>query len=318
MSIKVFIDGAAGTTGLRLAERLSGRSEIKLLEIDPAKRKNADARAEMANNADIVFLCLPDDAAKEAVAGITNPKTRVIDASTAHRTLDSWAYGLPELSQAHRDKIINSKCVANPGCYAASFILPVYPLVTGGIIPADYPFTCHGLSGYSGAGRPMIEKYEDSARADYLAWPRQYALGQTHKHLPEMKKIAGLEAEPVFNPIICDIHSGMVVTVPLHLRLLGKKMSAKDIQAFLADYYSGQSAVRVMEFGAEGVHEGSMLDLGAMAGSDCLQIFVGGNDEQAVLISRLDNLGKGASGNAIQCMNIMCGLDEMAGLNVAY
>ena len=318
MSIKVFIDGAAGTTGLRLAERLAGRAEIELLEIDANLRKDAKARADIANSADIVFLCLPDDAAKEAVAGITNSNTRVIDASTAHRTLDSWEYGLPELSETHRDKIINSNRVANPGCYAASFILPVYPLVASGIIPADYPFTCYGLSGYSGAGRPMIEKYEDTARAEYLAWPRQYALGQTHKHLPEMKKIAGLENQPVFNPIICDIHSGMMVTVPLHLRLLNKKVSAKDIQNFLADYYKGQKAVRVMDFGAESVHEGAMLDLGAMAGSDCLQIFVGGNDEQAVLVSRLDNLGKGASGNAIQCMNIMCGLDEMTGLNVAY
>ena len=318
MSIKVFIDGAAGTTGLRLAERLSGRSEVELLEIDAAYRKDAGTRADMANSADIVFLCLPDDAAVEAVAGIKNSHTCVIDASTAHRTLDSWAYGLPELSAAHKQKIISSNRIANPGCYAASFILPVYPLVAGGIIPADYPFTCHGLSGYSGAGRPMIEKYTDQARAEYLAWPRQYALGQTHKHLPEMKKIAGLDAPPVFNPIICDIHSGMVVTIPLHLRLLNKKMSAKDIQSYLAEYYAGQAAVRVMDFGAESVHEASMIDLGAMAGSDCLQIFVGGNDEQAVLISRLDNLGKGASGNAIQCMNIMCGLDEMEGLSVAY
>jgi len=302
MSIKVFIDGSEGTTGLRLADRLGNRPEIQLLDIDPALRKDAAERSRIANSADVVFLCLPDVAARESVAGITNPATRVIDASTAHRIQDDWAYGLPELSAAHREKIISSKRVAVPGCYATGFAVAVYPLVSGALLPADYPFTCFGLSGYSGAGKQMIEKYRDPARPASYASPRQYALGLTHKHLPEMQKICRLAAPPVFSPVICDIYAGMTVTIPL-------RAPAKELHSFLADYYSGQKAVRVMPFG-----EGEMLDIEAMAGLDTLELYVSGHDNQTVLISRMDNLGKGASGAAVQCMNLICGFNEMEGL----
>ena len=318
MKRKVFIDGAEGTTGLRLADRLAPRTDIELLKIDSALRKDTAERARIANQADIVFLCLPDAAAIEAVAGITNPDTRIIDASTAHRVADDWAYGLPELSQAHRDAIVASKRVSNPGCYAMGFVLSVYPLTAQGIVNPDYPFTCHGVSGYSGGGRSLIAQYENTERPDCYNWPRQYGLPQQHKHQPEMQKRSGLAHPPVFNPILCDLYAGMVVTVPLHLRLLNKKWTAQDVQKFFADYYAGQRAVKVMDFGAESACEAGMIDTGALANSDLLQLFVCGSAEQAVLVCRMDNLGKGASGAAIQSMNLMCGLDEMTGLNESF
>ena len=316
MPTKVFIDGSEGTTGLRLADRLRGRAEIELLSIDPALRKDVSERARIANSADIVFLCLPDAAAIEAVAGITNPLTRVIDASTAHRVQGDWAYGLPELSAAHRDAVKNSKRVAVPGCYATGFVLAAYPLVNEGIATPSYPFTCFGISGYSGGGRTVIENYRDKNRPEYYTSPRQYALGLTHKHLPEMQKITGLQAPPLFSPVICDIYAGMTVTIPLQLRLLEKKMSAKDLHTFLCDYYAGQKAVRVMDFGAHESYESGMIDIEHMAGLDTLELYVSGHEDQAMLISRMDNLGKGSSGAAVQCMNFMCGFDEMAGLEI--
>jgi len=314
MPIKVFIDGSEGTTGLRLADRLKTRPEIELLSIDPALRKDTRERAKIANSADIVFLCLPDAAARDAVAQITNPATRVIDASTAHRVQSGWTYGLPELSPEHREAVANSKRVAVPGCYATGFVLAAYPLVRGGIVSSDFPFICFGISGYSGGGRVVIEKYHDESRPGYYTSPRQYALGLTHKHLPEMQKITGLYSPPLFNPVICDVYAGMTVTIPLQLRLLEKKMSAKDLHRFLAEYYAGQKAVRVMDFGAHESYEGGMIDIGHMAGLDTLELYVSGHEGQAMLISRMDNLGKGSSGAAVQCMNIMCGFDEMAGL----
>ena len=314
MQTKVFIDGSEGTTGLRLAERLRGRGEIELLSIDSALRKDAGERARIANSADIVFLCLPDDAARESVASITNPAARVIDASTAHRIQDDWAYGLPELSDTHRKAIANSKRIAVPGCYATGFILAAYPLVSEGIAASDYPFVCFGISGYSGGGRTVIENYQSENRPAYYTPPRQYALGLTHKHLPEMQKITGLSAPPVFAPIICDVYAGMTVTIPLPLHLLRKKMSAKDLHAFFADFYAGQKAVRVMDFGAHEAYESGMIDIEHMAGRDTLELYISGHDDQAMLIARMDNLGKGSSGAAVQCMNIMCGFDEMAGL----
>lgn len=312
--IRVFIDGAEGTTGLRLHERLRGRDDVSLLRIDPEKRKDAAERARIANAADIVFLCLPDTAAREAVQGIVNPRTIVLDASTAHRTNPGWAYGLPELSAEHRARVANSRRIAVPGCHASGFLALVYPLIKGGILPADYPLTCHSLTGYSGAGKPMIAKYEDAGRAAHYAFPRQYALGLAHKHLPEMQLIAGLRYEPVFNPIIDNFYAGMEVTVPLHSRLLKKFMGAAALQEYFAEYYAGQRFVQVQPFGAHEQYEGGMIDAGALAGLDYMQIFVSGREDQANLVARFDNLGKGASGAAIQCMNIACGFEEAAGL----
>lgn len=312
--IHVFIDGAEGTTGLRLNDRLSGREDVRLLAIDPALRKDAAERARLANSADVVFLCLPDAAAREAVAGVTNPDTVIIDASTAHRTLDDWAYGLPELSPAHREKLARAARIAVPGCHASGFIALVYPLLAGGIAPADYPFTAHSVTGYSGAGKPMIAKYADEHRPACYGSPRQYALGQSHKHLPEMQKIAGTAFPPLFNPIIADFYAGMVVTVPLHTRLLDKKMGAEELHRFFSEHYAGQKLVRVQPFGSEAAFEGAMVDAGALAGKDFMEIFVCGHADQTVLLARFDNLGKGASGAAVQCMNIACGLDEAAGL----
>ncbi|MCL2055707.1 MAG: N-acetyl-gamma-glutamyl-phosphate reductase [Oscillospiraceae bacterium] len=314
MSVKVFIDGAEGTTGLRLAERLQSRKDIELMPIDTKLRKLESERTRLSNLADVVFLCLPDAPAKEAAAKITNPRTKIIDASTAHRTAHDWVYGLPELSAAHRSAVKGAAHLANPGCYATGFIALVYPLVCAGIAPADYPFTCTGISGYSGAGKPMIAKYEDTARADYYKSPRQYALGLSHKHLPEMQKLTGITNPPHFSPIICDFYAGMTVTVPLLSRLLSKPMSANNLQEYYAEYYNGQRAVKVMDFGAQDASEGAMIDANGIAGSDIMEIYVCGNDEQILPIARLDNLGKGASGAAIQNMNLVCGFDEMEGL----
>lgn len=314
--INVFIDGAEGTTGLRLANRLEERSDITLLRIDPELRKDPAERARLSNAADVVFLCLPDAASREAITGITNPDTIVIDTSTAHRTLDDWAYGLPELSDAHRAKVTASKRIASPGCHASGFIVLTYPLIAADILPADYPFAVHSVTGYSGGGKSLIAKYEDVNRPAGYHAPRQYALGQKHKHQPEMQKIAGTAYPPVFNPIIGDFYAGMVVTVPLNLRLLNKPMDAAGLHEFLAAHYAGQKVIKVRPFGAEAEEEGGMIGADTLAGLDSMEIFVCGHDEQAVLIARYDNLGKGASGAAIQCMNIACGCDEACGLNL--
>ena len=316
MSIRVFIDGGEGTTGLRLADRLADRPDIRLLSIDPALRKDEKERARVADSADIVFLCLPDDAARAAVRNITNPALKVIDASTAHRTAEGWAYGLPELSAAHREAVASSKRVSVPGCHAMGFNCLVHPLTAGGILPPGYPVTCHSLTGYSGAGKGVIAQYEAPDRAPYHRFPRQYALTQQHKHLPEMQKVSGLAYPPVFNPIIGDFYVGMLVTVPLHTRLLERYRSAEDLQKYLKEYYSGQKLIKVMDFGAEAAIPGGMLDPGALAGLDRAEIYVCGGGERVILAACLDNLGKGASGAAIQCMNILCGLEETTGLSL--
>ena len=310
MAIKVFIDGGEGTTGLRLHERLSAREDIQLLTIDPALRKDAKAKAAISNAADIVFLCLPDDAARAAVAGITNPRTTIIDASTAHRVLDTWAYGLPELSSIHRERIRDFNLICVPGCHASAFNLLVCPLVASGLAKLDYPFTAHSVTGYSGAGKQVIAAYTQNDRPGYYSPPRQYALAQNHKHLPEMQKISGLAHPPVFNPIIADYYCGMVVTVPLHLRLLKGRPSAGQLHAFFAEFYAGQKLVKVAPWQAETSLPELMLDPRHLAGRDDLEIFVCGSGEHAILAARLDNLGKGASGAAIQCMNISLGLPE--------
>lgn len=314
MKTKVFIDGSAGTTGLKIFERFEKRGDIEILAIDEQKRKDASARREMINSSDVTFLCLPDDAAREAVAMVENPNVRIIDASTAHRTNPAWAYGFPELSEAHRQAVAESKRVAVPGCYASGFISLVYPLVKAGVLPDDYPLTCHAVSGYSGGGKKMIAQLEADKIAPELTSPRQYALAQQHKHLREMQAICGLKYKPMFNPIVDDYYAGMVVSVPLVTRALAKSYTPADIHGILSAHYEGQRFVKVMELGGTDTLPDGFLPANTLTGTNDMQIFVFGNEEHILVASRLDNLGKGASGAAIQNMNIMLGLDETTGL----
>lgn len=314
MAYKIFIDGKEGTTGLKIYERFAGRSDIEILQIDDEKRKDPVEKAKMINASDFTFLCLPDAASIESVALCTNPKTRIIDASTAHRTNPEWAYGFPELDKSFREKIISSNKVAVPGCYASGFVAIAYPLVKAGILPRDYPVVVHAVSGYSGAGKKAIAQYEAADRDKSLDSPRLYALTQSHKHLPEMKKIPGLDFEPVFNPYVCDYFQGMTVTVGLHSRLLSKKVSAKDIWQMFASHYDGCNFVKVAGFMGEGTLTEQFIPANTLAGTNEMQVFVYGNDERIDITTRFDNLGKGASGAAVQCLNIMMGIDETTGL----
>lgn len=314
MAVNVFIDGKEGTTGLKIFERFADRSDINIMQIDEDKRKDPAEKAKIINASDYTFLCLPDAAAVESVQLCTNPKTRIIDASTAHRTNPEWAYGFPELDASFRKKIAGSNRVAVPGCYASGFVSLGYPLVKSGIMPADYPVVIHAVSGYSGAGKKAIAQYEADGRNPELDSPRLYALTQTHKHLPEMKKIAGLEYEPVFNPYVCDYFQGMTVTVGLHARLLAKKVTAHNVWEMFAAHYDGCRFVKVAGFMGEGVLEEPFIPANTLAGTNMMQIFVYGNDDRIMLTSRFDNLGKGASGAAVQCLNIMLGIDEATGL----
>ena len=314
MAYKIFIDGKEGTTGLKIYERFAGRSDIEILQIDDEKRKDPAEKAKMINASDFTFLCLPDAASIESVALCTNPKTRIIDASTAHRTNPDWAYGFPELDKSFREKIISSNRVAVPGCYASGFVAIAYPLVKAGILPRDYPVVVHAVSGYSGAGKKAIAQYEAADRDKSLDSPRLYALTQSHKHLPEMKKIPGLDFEPVFNPYVCDYFQGMTVTVGLHSRLLSKKVSAKDIWQMFASHYDDCNFVKVAGFMGEGTLTEQFIPANTLAGTNEMQVFVYGNDERIDITTRFDNLGKGASGAAVQCLNIMMGIDETTGL----
>ncbi|MCI6482235.1 MULTISPECIES: N-acetyl-gamma-glutamyl-phosphate reductase [Treponema] len=314
MAVNVFIDGKEGTTGLKIFERFADRSDINIMQIDEDKRKDPAEKAKIINASDYTFLCLPDAAAVESVQLCTNSKTRIIDASTAHRTNPEWAYGFPELDASFREKIAGSNRVAVPGCYASGFVSLGYPLVKSGIMPADYPVVIHAVSGYSGAGKKAIAQYEADGRNPELDSPRLYALTQTHKHLPEMKKIAGLEYEPVFNPYVCDYFQGMTVTVGLHARLLSKKVTAHNVWEMFAAHYDGCRFVKVAGFMGEGVLEEPFIPANTLAGTNMMQIFVYGNDDRIMLTSRFDNLGKGASGAAVQCLNIMLGIDEATGL----
>ena len=314
MKTKIFIDGKEGTTGLQIFERFEKRDDLDILLIDEDKRKDVSERARLINESDIIFLCLPDAAAVEAVGLVANDKVRIIDASTAHRTNPAWDYGFPELSAKHREAIRNSKRVANPGCYASGFISLVYPLVQAGILGEDYPLTAHAVSGYSGGGKKMIAAIEGADKTKEMASPRQYALPQAHKHLPEMQTVCGLKHRPMFNPIVDDYYAGMVVSVPLVTRALAKKVTPKDVHEILSAHYEGQRFVKVMElFGKETLPDG-FLAANTLEGTNDMQLFVFGNDEQILLCSRLDNLGKGASGAAVQCLNIMMGIDETTGL----
>ena len=316
MKTKIFIDGSEGTTGLRIHERFSARDDVELLPITSEKRKDADERRRLINQADIVFLCLPDAAAKESVSLVENDKVKVIDTSTAHRTQEGWAYGFPELSGEHRRKIAEGKRTAVPGCHATGFISLVYPLVSSGILPADYPLSAFSLTGYSGGGKKMIAEYEAEERAGMLDAPREYALSQQHKHLKEMKEITGLSRQPLFSPIVADYYSGMVVSLPLYSEFLKGKNTPEKLQQFFADFYGGQKLIRVMPVGAEEELHGKMLAGNGCAGWDGLKIYITGNEERVVLSAQFDNLGKGASGAAIQCLNIMLGCEEDKGLNL--
>ncbi len=312
---KIFIDGKEGTTGLRIYERFQDRKDIELLLIDEDKRKDLNERKRLINESDVTFLCLPDLASIEAVSLVENNKTKIIDASTAHRTLTSWAYGFPELGEEFYDKIKNSNRVAVPGCYASGFMSIVYPLIKLGIISNDYPITCNALSGYSGAGKKAIAEYEDDNRDVKYDAPRLYAMGQMHKHLKEMKAICNLKYEPLFNPYVCDYLAGMLVTIPLHSHLLSNKMGVKEIHEKISNYYKDKLFVRVMPYKETGTEDG-FLSANMLADKDYINIYVNGNDDRISITACLDNLGKGASGAAIECMNIMLGLDEKTGLSL--
>jgi N-acetyl-gamma-glutamyl-phosphate reductase len=307
MSVQVFIDGAAGTTGLQIAERLAGRADLRLITLDEARRKDEAARADALNSADVAILCLPDDAARQAVALIRNERTRVIDASTAHRVAPGWAYGLPEV--VGRDAVAADKRVSNPGCYPTGFVALVAPLVRAGLIPADRPLSCNAVSGYSGGGKAMIADYEAGPAP---AW-RTYALGLDHKHVAEMQERAGLAIAPIFAPAVVNLYSGMVVEVPLPLAALPGRPSAATLREALASFYDGSALVRVLPDA-----DGPTLAVERLAGTDRLDLFVFADtqDRQARLVAVLDNLGKGASGAAVQSLNLMAGLPETAGLRL--
>ena len=315
MKTKIFIDGSEGTTGLRIHERFAGRDDVEILPIASELRKDAGERKRLINESDITFLCLPDAAARESVSLIENENVRIIDTSTAHRTEEGWAYGFPELSGEFRDKISKGKRIAVPGCYATGFISLVYPLIQSSILPRDYPVATFAMSGYSGAGRKAIAVYEAKDRAPEFDAPREYALSQQHKHLKEMTKITGLQRTPLFSPMVCDYYSGMIVTLPLYADLLNGKPSLQEVQEKLAVFYEGEPFIQVMPLGKEEETNGFLAG-NARSGWDGLEIFVTGNEDRILVSSRFDNLGKGASGAAIQCMNIVMGVDEKKGLNL--
>lgn len=312
---KVFIDGSEGTTGLRIYERFEGRDDIELLKISSELRKDVNERKRLINASDITFLCLPDAAAKESVSLVENEKVKIIDTSTAHRTEEGWAYGFPELSKEHRKAIAEGNKIAVPGCYATGFISLVYPMIQRGLMPADYPVSAFGLSGYSGAGKKAIAAYEAQERPKDFDAPREYALTQEHKHLKEMQKITGLTKKPLFSPMVCDYYSGMVMSVPLYTELLNGVSSPEDVHKMFSDFYAGEKFIRIMPLDAQ-AGEGNMLAGNACSGWDGLRIFITGNEERIVLSSQFDNLGKGASGAAIQCLNILLGCAEEKGLNL--
>lgn len=311
--VKVFIDGSEGTTGLRINERFANRDDVEILKIDSELRKDITERKRLINESDYTFLCLPDAASIEAVSLVENDHTVIIDASTAHRTNPDWAYGLPELSKDFFEKIRNSKRIAVPGCYASGFIMIAYPLIKMGIIEADYPISIFALSGYSGAGKKAIALYEAKDKTKDLFAPREYALPQQHKHLKEMKAISGLAKEPIFIPVVDDYYCGMIVNVPLHKDLMKTKLTPGELRDKLAEYYKDQTFIRVCEYGKEADYNGYLV-ANEMAGVDYAQILVTGNDDRIVVSSMFDNLGKGASGAALECFNISLGVNPATGL----
>lgn len=312
MKPKVYIDGKEGTTGLQIYGRLAERDDLELLLIAEEKRKDAEERKRLINAADLVFLCLPDAAAEEAVGLVENPEVRVIDASTAHRTAPGWDYGFPELSDAHRDAIPHSKRIANPGCHATGFISVVYPLTAAGVLEKDAPLSCFSLTGYSGGGKKMIAQYEAPDRAPILSSPGIYGLSQKHKHLPEMRAVCGLDRFPVFCPIVDDYYKGMATTVPFHMSQLRGIRSLREARELYADHYAGRGVVTVAD--ADDVP--GLIYGAAMSGKDSLSILLTGNDSEFTVTALFDNLGKGASGAAVQNMNLALGFPETTGLRL--
>ncbi len=304
MRKKVFIDGQAGTTGLRIEERLSGREDIERILLPEEQRKDPEARREALNRADIAFLCLPDAAAREALAMVENPDTVLLDTSTAHRTDPAFAYGFPELSPAHEEAVRRSKRIAVPGCHASGFIALIYPLIEEGLLSPDCLLSCYSLTGYSGGGKKMIAEYQAPDRSPLLDAPRLYGLSLNHKHLPEMQKISGLACPPLFCPVVADFYSGMLVTVPLPRALLAHGAGLREVAAVYARRYTGP----VVRFCGELAEDG-FLSAAALSGKDSMQILLQGNEERLLLLARYDNLGKGASGAAVECLNLLLGCD---------
>jgi len=313
MTYKVFVDGREGTTGLQIIDCLSSRKDIELLDIDAALRKDTQERQRLINQSDVTFLCLPDDASRESVSLVTNPDTCIIDASTAFRTHPDWVYGLPELEPGQRDLLRKTRRIANPGCHATAFLLGIRPLIRAGIMPPDYPVCCYSITGYSGGGKKLIAAYEKQHTPE-LDSPRHYALGLVHKHLPEMTLRAGLTRAPVFTPVVANFYKGLAVTVFIYPHLLTRKVTAPDIQQVFEDVYKDEPFVRVSPFGEENGLDQGFFDVQACNNTNRADLFVFGNQDRMAVITRIDNLGKGASGAAVQCMNIHLGLDETTGL----
>ena len=311
MKKKIFIDGKAGTTGLRIYERLEAREDIEIILLSDEERKDPVARKKALNSCDIAFLCLPDDAARESVSMIENENVTVIDTSTAHRTLEGWCYGFPELSDGLAEKIKTAKRIAVPGCHASGFIALVKPLIDAGFIDANELLTCHSITGYSGGGKKMIADYESEERDELLDSPRQYAITQQHKHLKEMKAITGLDNAPIFCPIVSDFYSGMMVTVPLFASQLKDGKTVADVKKLYADKYNTELVAY-----KETVDEAGFIAATTYSGKDTMTVSVAGNEERILLIALYDNLGKGASGAAVECMNIALGADKTQGLDI--
>ena len=314
MAFTVFVDGQEGTTGLRIHEYLAARRDVEVLRIDPERRKDIAERARLLNAADVAFLCLPDAASREAAALVTNPGTCLIDASTAHRTAPGWVFGLPELAPGQRAALRAAKRIANPGCHASAFILALRPLVDSGLVPAGLALSATSITGYSGGGKKMIEQYQAAASGSEqaLASPRPYALTLTHKHLPEMMAHTGLSTPPIFMPVVGNFYKGLAVTVPLHLGALGTTPEA--VHAALAARYAGERFIRVMPLRDPATLDSGFFDVQGCNDTNRVDLFVFANDTQALVVARLDNLGKGASGAAVQAMNVHLGLDEGLGL----
>lgn len=311
MPYKIFVDGQEGTTGLQINEYLAKRADVTLLKIDADKRKDLAERKRLINESDVTFLCLPDEAAKESVSLVDNPNTCIIDASTAHRVNPDWVFGLPELAKDQRAKIRAGKRIANPGCHASAFILALKPLVAAGLLPADTQIAANSITGYSGGGKKMIEDYQSPARIDA---PRPYALGLAHKHLPEMCAYTGLSVAPIFQPIVGPFYKGLTVTAYLHPQQFTRKATPADVQKLLADYYAGEPFIRVAPVDLDANTEGGCFNVEANNDTNRVDLFVFGNDERMVVMARLDNLGKGASGAAVQAMNVHLGVEESLGL----